>query len=67
MIAAAFKQRLHAMAIIGGLIAMVPFMGLYYFAGNQPPSSLMSIVYVDIVGVVSLVAALALKAFRTGR
>jgi len=39
---------------------MVSFMGLYYFAGAAPPS-LMSIVYVDIVGVASLGVATVLK------
>lgn len=60
MIVAAFKKRLHAMAIVGGLIAMLSFMGLYYFTSDQP-QSLMSIVYADIAGVISLSVALALK------
>ncbi|MEM9617403.1 MAG: phosphopantetheine adenylyltransferase [Pseudomonadota bacterium] len=60
MIIAAFKKSLHGMAIIGGLIAMLSFMGLYYFTSSQP-QSLMSIVYADIAGVISLSAALALK------
>lgn len=60
MIVAAFKKSLHAMAIVGGLIAMLSFMGLYYFASDQP-QSLLSIVYADIAGVISLSVALALK------
>ncbi len=53
MIIAAFKRQLHATAIIGGLIAMLSFIGFYYVNDDQP-ASLMSIVYADIVGVVLL-------------
>lgn len=65
MIMAAFKTSLHSVAIIGGLIAMVSFLGLYYSSENQP-TSLASIVYADIIGVISLGAALAMKAFGRG-
>ncbi len=61
MIFAAFKRRLHMAAIIGGLIAMLSFLWLYYLAGD-PPQSLLSIVYADIVGVLLLGLALVLKA-----
>ncbi|MEO1243374.1 MAG: phosphopantetheine adenylyltransferase [Pseudomonadota bacterium] len=66
MIIAAFEKRLHAMAIIGGLIAMLSFMGLYYFTSDQP-QSLMSIVYADIAGVISLSVALAFKVIDARR
>ncbi len=66
MIAAAFRQRFHLPAIIGGLIAMLSFLWLYYLAGDAP-RALLSIVYADIVGVSALGLALALKALGKGR
>ena len=65
MIMAAFKKSLHSAAITGGFIAMLSFLGLYYF-GGQPPS-LASIAYADIVGVASLIGALALKMLNGNR
>lgn len=62
MIASAFKKSLHSAAITGGFIAMLSFLGLYYFGGQ--PESLMSIVYADIVGVISLSAAIMMKALE---
>ena len=59
MIYAAFKQALHLIAIIGGLVSMASFLALYYAAAAQP-QALISIVYADIVGVVLLGFALAL-------
>ena len=66
MIAAAFKQRFHLPAIIGGLIAMLSFLWLYYLAG-EAPRALLSIVYADIVGVSALGLALAVKALGKER
>lgn len=60
MIVAAFNKQLHSLAIAGGMIAMLSFMGLYYLA-DDTPRSLMSIVYADVVGVVSLSVAMVLK------
>lgn len=65
MIIAAFKKGLHSAAIIGGFIAMLSFLGLYYFGGE--PQSLVSIVYADMIGMVSLSVALAMKPFGQGR
>lgn len=59
MIYAAFRQTLHLIAIIGGLVSMAAFLALYYAAADQPPA-LLSIAYADIVGVVLLGVALAL-------
>ena len=61
MIVAAFKKALHSAAIAGGFIAMLSFLTLYYF-GDEQPQALASIAYADIVGVISLSAAVALKA-----
>ena len=66
MIAAAFRQRFHLPAIIAGLIAMLSFLWLYYLTGD-PPRSLLSIAYADIVGVSALGLALAMKALGNGR
>ncbi len=60
MIIAAFKPNWHRAAIAAGLIAMLSFMGLFYLGSDQP-SSLMSIVYADIIGVVALFGAALLK------
>ena len=60
MIYAAFKQALHMIAIVGGLVSMASFLALYYSAADQP-LALISIVYADIVGVVLLGLALALS------
>ena len=60
MIVAAFKPQMHRVAIVGGLIAMLSFMALFYF-GNEQPSSLMSIIYADVVGVIALILAMLLK------
>jgi len=59
MIYAAFRQALHLIAIIGGLVSMAAFLALYYSSAEQPPA-LLSIVYADIVGVVLLGVALTL-------
>lgn len=66
MIAAALDQRLHLMAIIGGLISMLSFLWLYFLAGDQP-QALLSIVYADVAGIVFLGGALILKAFGRGQ
>ena len=63
MIVAAFKPHLHAAAIIGGSIAMVSFLALYFFTSTQP-SSLISIVYADVVGLVALFMAMVLKQIK---
>lgn len=66
MIFAAFRQRFHLPAIIAGSIAMLSFLWLYYLA-SDPPQSLLSIAYADIVGVSALGVALVLKALGNGR
>lgn len=65
MIFAAFNPTLHLAAIVGGLIAMLSFLWLYYLAG-EPPQSLLSIVYADVVGVFMLSLALILMTIAGG-
>lgn len=66
MVLAAFRQSLHLIAIVGGLMSMASFLVLYYSAPHQP-QVLMSIVYADLVGVVLLSLALALNFAGDGR